>query len=158
MAEATSKNFQITNLTKRNVLDIPFGVIKEGILGKKYFLSLVFVGPTKTRELNNLYRKKDYATNILSFPLDKNNGEIFINLTKAESEKKKFAENSTEHLRHLFIHGLLHLKGFTHGSKMESEEKKFLKKYSADEQEHHHRFGYRNKLDQTSRLRTKKRR
>jgi len=29
-------------------------------------------------------------------------------------------------VEHLFIHGLLHLKGLSHGSKMETEEKRFL--------------------------------
>ena len=53
--------------------------IKESVLGKKYELSLVFIGDQKSRTLNKKFRKKDYKANILSFPVDEDMGEIFIN-------------------------------------------------------------------------------
>ena len=60
-----------------------FNSIKEVVLGKKYDLSFAFVGPKKMRETNKLYRDKDYATDILSFELEKNAGEILICKTAA---------------------------------------------------------------------------
>jgi len=33
-------------------------------------------------------------------------------------------------LKYLFIHGLLHLKGFEHSSTMEKEEKKYMRLFS----------------------------
>ena len=65
------------------------GEIKENILGKKYTLSLVFIGDKLSKTLNQDYRQKDYGANILSFPLDKNSGEIFINIPNSQKECKK---------------------------------------------------------------------
>ena len=109
-------NFAVVNLTKRKVPDLPFVKYKEKILGKTYELSLVFCGPAKTKELNLVYRDKDKEANVLSFPLSKTSGEIFIKLPAIDFSAP-----------HLFIHGLLHLKGLSHGSKMENEERKYLK-------------------------------
>jgi len=100
-------------------LNPKFKKIKDEILGKKYELSLVFCGNALSRKLNRIYRGKDKPTNVLSFPLSKNSGEIFINLSK-------IGEFSPAHL---FIHGCLHLKGMRHGSKMEKVEKQLLKKW-----------------------------
>jgi len=155
---STDENFLITNLTKRNVPDIPFVALKNKILGKSWNVSLVFVTPAKARALNQTYRRKDYYPNVLTFPLGKKEGEIFINLTRAENEAREYEHSSMIHIAFLFIHGLLHLKGLSHSSKMESEEQKFLKLFFIDDKKSHHRLGYRHQLDQTRRLRTKKRR
>ncbi|MES3005407.1 MAG: rRNA maturation RNase YbeY [Patescibacteria group bacterium] len=101
-----------------------FERLKNKVLGKDYELSLVFVGRMLGKRLNREHRNKDYVTDILSFPLDKNNGEIFINPDKARSKSKEFDRNFSNYLQFIFIHGLFHLKGFDHGSRMESEEAK----------------------------------
>lgn len=106
---------QVKNLTKHKAPKLPFAEACELCLPPDYELSLVFVDNKKASELNQAYRGKDYSANILSFPLDKNAGEIFLNLDQTEHEPL-----------FLFIHGLLHLKGMTHGSKMESEERRVL--------------------------------
>jgi probable rRNA maturation factor len=95
--------------------------IKNDILGKNYELSLVFIGDQKSKKLNWQFRKKKYIPNVLSFPIDKNMGEIFINLKQAKKE-------NTDSL-FLFIHGCLHLKGHKHGKEMEKLEDKYFKKY-----------------------------
>ena len=81
-------------------------------MGKKYELSIVFCGNMFSQRLNRAYRGKNTPTNVLSFPLSENSGEIFINL----SFLKGFS------VRQLFIHGCLHLEGMTHGAKMEKLE------------------------------------
>lgn len=105
---------------------IPFGRIKEAVLGESYELSLNFIGKAKSRKLNRTYRGKDKATNVLSFPLSKNSGEIFIDLDTATKEAPSFEMSYKKFVGYLFIHGLLHLKGLDHGQKMERLEKKFL--------------------------------
>jgi ssRNA-specific RNase YbeY (16S rRNA maturation enzyme) len=107
--------FSITNQTKRPLPRGPFEKLKDKVVGKKYELSLVFIGNKDSHKLNLLYRGKDKPTNVLSFPLSKTSGEIFIDLS--------FKEHS---VIFLFIHGLLHLKGMQHGATMEREEKKLL--------------------------------
>ncbi len=119
-------SLSIKNLTRGSSPRVNFSSIKEHILGEAYELSLVLTGPTVSRRLNRTTRGKDYATNILSFPLDKNSGEIFLDLTTAKKEFKKFSMSYRKFLTFLFIHGLLHLKGMQHGRKMEQAENKNL--------------------------------
>jgi probable rRNA maturation factor len=121
-------NFSIRNTTKGKPPRLPFVQIKEKVLGSSYELSLVFVGDRISRRLNLTYRDKDKPANVLSFPLTKNSGEIFINLKRAQIETNKFENSPSSHIGFLFIHGLLHLKGMQHGGKMEQAEKK-LREY-----------------------------
>jgi probable rRNA maturation factor len=106
-----------------------YDTIARDILGVRYTLSLVLVGDTKARELNLQYRNKDTAANVLTFPLDKNSGEIFINIRGVKREAHLFDLTPSEHARFLLIHGCLHLKGYTHGSTMEKAEELFLKRH-----------------------------
>ncbi len=120
----------ITNKTKSTLPRVPFAVMKDAVLGKKYELSLVFVGNATSKKLNFSYRGKNNPTNILSFPLDKKTGEIFIAPAVARAEMKKFDRDYDNFIAFLFIHGLLHLKGMEHGSTMEKAEVKFRKKFN----------------------------
>ncbi len=117
----------ITNLTRRNpparLAEAPakraggpknnWEKIKDGVLGKKYDLSLVFAGNNLMKKLNSRYRGKDQPASVLSFSLSKKEGEIFINLSQKEHPPL-----------FLFIHALLHLKNFEHGVKMKEQEEK----------------------------------
>lgn len=114
----------ITNTTKGKLPRLPFAKMADAVLGKEYDCSLVIVGSKKSQELNREYRGKDNPTNILSFPLDKNEGEIFLDLKKARADAVNFDRSYTNFIGFLFIHGLLHLKGLDHGAKMENAEKK----------------------------------
>lgn len=96
--------------------------MKDKILGKKYDLSIVFVGKSLGRKLNLKHRNKNYATDILSFTLDKETGEIFLQPEVLKRKAKEFDRKPENYLNFLVIHGLFHLKGFDHGSIMESEE------------------------------------
>ncbi len=125
-----SENFQILNMTKDTLPRVSFAKIKDEILGKNYELSLVFCGNRKSKELNKKYRNKDYTPNVLSFPLDKKAGEIFINPHVAKKEAVKFNKSYPKFVGFLFIHGCLHLKGMEHGSTMDKAEIKFCKKFN----------------------------
>ena len=98
-------------------------------MGKRYQLSLVFVDNDFSKNLNKIYRKKNKPTNILSFPLSKNSGEIFINLELAQKEARAFNQTFPNFIGFLFIHGLCHLKGMEHGGTMEKAESKLRKKF-----------------------------
>jgi len=123
------KNFTITNKTKSTLPSVPFVNIKNTVLGKDYSLSLVFIGKKKSLELNFSYRGKNNPTNILSFSLNKNTGEIFITPALAKKEAKSFGRQTSNFIAFLFIHGLLHLKGMEHGSRMERVEAKLRKQF-----------------------------
>lgn len=121
--------FSITNKTKNTLPRISFSKIKNSVLGKNYSLSLVFIGKKKSQYLNKSYRGKNNPTNILSFSLGKNNGEVFITLDLLRKEAKLFNKTFKNFTAFLFIHGLLHLKGYNHGSTMERVENKLLQQF-----------------------------
>ena len=103
--------------------------IQKDILGKKYSLSLALVDEKKSKELNKKYRSKNKPTNILSFSLRKDMGEIILCPDVIKREAKNFGKTFQEFLGFLVIHGMLHLKGYDHSSTMERLEKKYDKKY-----------------------------
>jgi probable rRNA maturation factor len=125
--QAQKNNFLIVNEIKGKLPSLPFAKIKNKILGKKYDLSLVFVGSLKMRRLNKVYRRIDKPTDILSFPIAKNSGEIFICLSESKKEALKFEREYKNFMAFLFIHGLVHLLGHDHGNKMEKIEEKHRK-------------------------------
>lgn len=120
----------ITNTTKGKHPSLPFVCIKDKVLGKKYELGVSFLSPKKQREINLKTRNIDKTTNILSFPLSENSGEITMDLSKVKKDAPLFDMSYPKFLKYLFIHGLLHLKGYEHSSTMERLEKKFLKQFN----------------------------
>lgn len=126
MADA---NFTIIRETKGKLPRLPFADIKKHVLGDAYELSLVFVGRNRAIQMHRDWKGKNDPVNILSFPLSKTEGEIFISLEKARQECKNFDRDYHNYLAFLFIHGCVHLKGFTHGNKMEKEEEKVRAKF-----------------------------
>ncbi len=119
----------IISTTVRQFPKLPYETMKNDILGKSYQLSLTFVGAARARKLNWSHRQKTYTPNVLSFALDPTVGEIYICPKVARTEAPKFSLSPSAHLGYLFIHGLLHLKGYTHGDTMELAEKKYISKY-----------------------------
>lgn len=122
-----SENFTLTNQTKGKLPSLPFQQMKEKILGKSYVLSLVFINPAESKKLNKNYRNKNNPTDILSFPISKTEGEIYIDIQTSKNQAPDFNRKFDNFLAFLFIHGLIHLKGFEHGSRMEEQEAKFRK-------------------------------
>ncbi len=127
---AIIEQHNLTVLRKKGELpSLPFSEMAKTILGTSYTLTVVFCTPTESQERNRTYRNKDYPTNILSFPLEKNEGEIYICLSVVRKEAKKFAMTYQEFLTLLLVHGMLHLKGYDHGSTMEKLEKKYHQQF-----------------------------
>ena len=124
-----NNNLAITNETRTKTPAVNWHEIKDAILGKSYELSLVFPDKKTATELHEDWKNKPGPVNILSFPLEKNLGEIFISLDAAKTECKKFDRTYENYVAFLFIHGCAHLKGHVHGSKMEIFEIKMRKKF-----------------------------
>lgn len=87
-------------------------------------VSVVLSNNVYSQKLNKHYRRKDKPTNVLSFPQMNDVsemipspfpmvlGDIVLNIEAIQNEaKEKSFEN---HLKHLFVHGLLHLLGYDH--------------------------------------------
>ncbi len=122
-------NIVIINKTRSKMPRVLFNDIAENILGKKHTLSIVLCGDRLSRRLNRTYRQKDRPTNILSFTLSTNEGEIYLCLPQIRRELKKFDRDFDNLVAYLLIHGLFHLKGMEHGSTMESKEATACRKF-----------------------------
>ena len=80
------------------------------------------------RTLNKTYRGFDKPTNVLSFPaatgiaseLELAIGDIALGFETVEAESERYGRPFENHLRHLVVHGCLHLFGFDHEDKHEA--------------------------------------
>jgi probable rRNA maturation factor len=87
-------------------------------------LSVVLADDDFIRGLNSGFRGIDKATDVLSFPQDDELilGDIVISLETAARRAEEEDMSLREETAFLFIHGLLHLKGFDHTSEDEEKE------------------------------------
>ncbi len=118
----------ISQTVKERPPRLPYETLFSYALPKDYDCSLVFVGDKRSRQLNMLYRQKEYIPNTLSFSLDQSNGEIFINLKEARKQAKKRFESFEFYIALLFVHSCLHLKGMEHSDIMDKKMYTILKK------------------------------
>jgi len=114
--------------TVKGAPSAPFARIADGILGRRYQLSLVLCGDTLAQRMNAQHRQKTYKPNVLSFPLSKTEGEIFLNLAKAGREARAEGVTRLERITYLFIHACLHLKGLPHGRRMDKLEVAWMRR------------------------------
>ncbi|MBX9714642.1 MAG: rRNA maturation RNase YbeY, partial [Pseudomonadaceae bacterium] len=97
-------------------------------------LTIRLVDEAEGRELNNTWRHKDYATNVLSFPADVPEGlldipllgDLVICVPVVEREAAEQGKSLEAHWAHLVIHGCLHLLGYDHIDDDEAEEMESL--------------------------------
>jgi len=90
----------------------------------------VRIATTKeAQQLNNEFRSKDYATNVLSFPFDSPVelpvtllGDLVICQSVVEREAEEQQKSAIDHWTHMVIHGTLHLLGYDHIEDNEAEE------------------------------------
>ena len=95
--------------------------------GAKMSISVAIVDSEEIKKLNYQYRKKNKATDVLSFGEDIN--EIVI----CPEEVKKNGSDFNKELKEVVIHGVLHLLGYGHeqseeeATKMFNKQNKYLK-------------------------------
>ena len=84
-------------------------------------LSIRIVGTREGRALNLRYRGKDYATNVLSFPVELPHGvespllgDLVIAAPVVAREAREQHKLARDHYAHLTVHGVLHLLGYDH--------------------------------------------
>lgn len=132
----------IKNLTRQHLKVLAgsaFSEIAKSVL-PDWEISLVFIGATRARALNKKLRGKSYVPNVLSYVAGEKNAEIIICPAIATRQSPDFQLPASSFLLLLFIHGVLHIKGWAHGDKMEKCERKLLSRYEkTDSHRHRHR-------------------
>jgi len=115
----------IENLTNLTINQKLLEEISKALLKKNESreIDLTICDNRTIQEYNKIYRGKDKATDVLSFPIE---SDIIVNSTQmplgsliisADFIEKKAIElkhTNDDELSLLFIHGLLHLLGFDH--------------------------------------------
>jgi len=97
-------------------------------------LTLRVVGRAEGRRLNQRYRRRDYATNVLSFPYTQRprvTGDLVLCAPVVAAEARAQGKTFEAHVAHLVVHGTLHLQGHDHvhaaaAERMEARERKIL--------------------------------
>jgi probable rRNA maturation factor len=94
-------------------------------------ISIVFTDDAHIRALNGEWRRKDKATNVLSFPampvrpgvsLPPVLGDIVLAAETIRREAGLEGKPFEHHLIHLVVHGFLHIVGYDHETDVEAEE------------------------------------
>ena len=87
-------------------------------------IALRLVDAEEGRELNRSYRNKDYATNVLTFPLMHDPllmGDIVLCASVVEKEAAEQSISLEAHYAHLTVHGVLHMQGYDHENDADAE-------------------------------------
>ena len=103
ISDAVKKTFQSENVNDQN-----------------NHISIFLTSDNVIKDLNQKYRNKNKATNVLAFPIqesieNKNYiGDLAISLEKIIFESNKYKIKKNKYLSQITIHGILHLLGYDH--------------------------------------------
>jgi probable rRNA maturation factor len=93
--------------------------------GARGTISVLLTGDERIRELNRQFRKKNTATDVLSFPAiawqtepgshrNRSAGDLAISLDTASRQAEAYGHSLATEVKVLILHGALHLAGYDH--------------------------------------------
>jgi len=136
-----------TRTLRRNNVAVQYAVPRRGVpaaaalrawarAAGSLSITIRIVGRAEGRRLNSEYRKKDYATNVLSFPYGTPGraarGDILVCAPVIAREAREQGKDVEAHHAHMVVHGVLHLRGYDHergpadARRMEALERRIL--------------------------------
>jgi probable rRNA maturation factor len=120
----------VLNQTALKKLPVAKRVIEKQVRGildnlgfKETELNILFIDDRGIRKLNREFRKKDYPTDVLSFPQDEPDskselplvlGDIAISIDTARANAPDQGNTLSQEIRDLVLHGLAHILGYKH--------------------------------------------
>lgn len=124
---------KVASAAKATLLQIPVKVLKAKLkIRGRFALSLSTIGPTRMREMNGVFRRKDRPTDVLSFSRlegmrmpSPDIGDVLLCPSVARHQAKRLGITLEEELQRLTVHGVLHLFGFDH-EKSKAEAKRMF--------------------------------
>lgn len=77
-------------------------------------IDIILLSDRRIRTLNKQYLQHDYATDVITFPLDEQPlyGEIYVSLETARRQANEYGVTVVNELCRLAVHGALHLLGY----------------------------------------------
>ena len=125
-----------TKRTRKHKVRVQYAVPRRGVPGAAFLrrwaimpVTLRIVGEAEGRRLNRAFRRKNYATNVLTFET----GDIVLCHPVIRREARAQGKRIGAHYAHLVVHGCLHLRGYAHEKKrdaarMEAREIRILRR------------------------------
>jgi probable rRNA maturation factor len=115
-------------LDKKTFLEFAENIVSEIEETENKNVTIAFVSDRKMRELNKRYRGKDKTTDVLSFPFEPDEfdlfdtdaatdnflGDILISAEQAVRQSAEYNLTLEQELKQLILHGVLHLCGYDH--------------------------------------------
>ena len=112
-----------TRDNRKNRVVIQYAVARRGVPGAAFLrrwaigpVTLRIVGAAEGRRLNRVFRRRDYATNVLSF----HTRDVVLCHPVIRREARAQGKRLRDHYAHLVVHGCLHLRGYDHESKRDA--------------------------------------
>ncbi len=119
-----------SNLSEKEIIKVLRASLRKAGT-KTANLSVAFVKKNEIKRLNKIYRKKNKATDILSFGFSRpliieesgggKFGELIISPEEAKLNAKAKKTSLKNELRLLLVHGALHLCGYDHEKKADKK-------------------------------------
>lgn len=132
-----------TRTLPKNRIVVQYAVPRRGVPGPAalrswaraaaFPITLRIIGAREGRRLNREFRRRDYASNVLSFPYGRS-GDIVLCHPVIVREARAQKKTVRAHYAHLVVHGVLHLRGHVHDDKasarrMEAREIRLLGRF-----------------------------
>jgi probable rRNA maturation factor len=117
--DVTVTNLQNAAVDSGFVRDVLVRALRLAGYRRQGAVGVALVDDAYIRALNREYRGGDYATDVLSFPLDGGPGpdeavlgDIVISVERARAQAREYKQPFRREVALLAIHGLLHLLGY----------------------------------------------
>lgn len=141
-ANAVELMVRVDHRDWRGLVDDPEAVVEQAALAalaafepEAVELSVVLADDRAVQALNRDHRGKDSPTNVLSFPSafvppsgPRPLGDVILAYETVRREALEQGKHAVDHLRHLVVHGVLHLSGYDHETEVEAEEMEELER------------------------------
>lgn len=100
-------------------------------------ITVRLVGQKEGRQINRDFRRKDYATNVLTFAYQQRpavQADLVLCLPILAREARAQQKDLSAHFAHMLVHGMLHAQGLDHedpeeAEHMEALERRILKRF-----------------------------